>query len=398
MTAISRAEPGRVSALSMLQRPDFLLIMAAVFALDALTGLVVIGYGNSYLINVVNAPESYPAYAIAIYGVVKMVVAPVGGWLLERVRPASIVLLSAGATALGLGVILTSKSADVYLAAIALISLGQAFAWLVVFNILGDRHHEDERGAATASMGLVSAGATATGLGIAVLLGGTAHWRVPFAAALGLAVVTALVLLPTKAEAISATPAVEPGAAPARRRAIATALIFAHFAVTSSLIAGLAPLVLKRLDLTLIQAGFALAPAAFGAVMGMYVFGSRSRAGSRLRQAGLLYLLAAAAVALIAVAPNGFVLAIGALPLGVALGGAQPVVNASLIDAARAEQRSGIALGYLFFVEGLGSITGPLIVGFAIALANVRFGVMTIAMMAFAAAVMAVVTSRETRF
>ena len=39
MTAISRREPGRPSALTMLQRPDFLLIMAAVFALDALTGL-----------------------------------------------------------------------------------------------------------------------------------------------------------------------------------------------------------------------------------------------------------------------------------------------------------------------------------------------------------------------
>lgn len=384
----------------MLQRPDFLLIMAAVFALDALTGLVVIGYGNSYLINIVKAPESYPAYAIAVYGVVKMVVAPVGGWLLDRVRPSAIIIFSAAATALGLAVILSFKSAHVYLGAIALISLGQAFAWLIVFHILGDRHHEDERGAATASMGLVSAGATATGLGLAALLGDTTHWRVPFGAGFALALATAIVLLPSKGapQAAGHSPHLPAtNATPARRRTIATGLIFAHFAITSSLIAGLAPLMLKRLDLTLIQAGFALAPAAFGAVAGMYIFGSRSRAGGRLRQAGLLYLLAAAAIALIAVSPNGFVLAIGALPLGVALGGAQPVVNASLIDAARAEERSGVALGYLFFVEGLGSIAGPLLVGVAISLVAVRFGVMTIAAMAFAAAVMALATSREPR-
>ena len=51
----------------------------------------------------------------------------------------------------------------------------------------------------------------------------------------------------------------------------------------------------------------------------------------------------------------------------------------------------------LFFVEGLGSIAGPLLVGVAISLVAVRFGVMTIAAMAFAAAVMALATSREPR-
>ena len=39
---------------------------------DALTALVVLAYGNHYLINVLDAPAAYPAYALGIYGFIKL--------------------------------------------------------------------------------------------------------------------------------------------------------------------------------------------------------------------------------------------------------------------------------------------------------------------------------------
>ena len=50
--------------------------LVAGFALDMLTALIVMAYGNSYLVRTLHSPSSYPAYAFAVYGVMKLVAAP----------------------------------------------------------------------------------------------------------------------------------------------------------------------------------------------------------------------------------------------------------------------------------------------------------------------------------
>ena len=404
MTAISNQRQTGGGVL-LLRRP-FLLTLAAVFALDAMTGLVIIGYGNSYLIDVLKAPPSYPAYAIGLYGLVKLLAAPPGGWLLERLRTSSVVAIAGTATIAGLLTILAHKSAGTYFLGVGLVSFGSAFAWLNVFHVLGYRHEASERGAATASMGAVSAGATAIGLGIAALVAETPHWRVAFFIGVAFSVLAMLLLFPVQAEPApfdvktkgeeAPVPIPEPARGPVgRRRFAATFVVFAHFATISALLAGMVPLMLRTLDLSLLQAGFALTPAGAGAAVGMLVIGWRSKAGRRLRTAALLYFVVGASVAVLAGATGPVMFAIASFPLGLSLGAVQPIVNASLIDAARAEQRSGVALGYLFFVEGAGSIAGPLGVGLVISLADVRPGVAAIAAMAVALASVAWWTSRD---
>jgi predicted MFS family arabinose efflux permease len=400
VTATSSVRKG--TPWELLRRPGFLFTLGAVAGLDALTGLIVFGYGNTYLLNVLDAPESFPAYSVAIYGLVKLIVAPAGGWLLERNGGRTTALAAAVATASGLTLVLASKSAEAYLGAIGLISLGQALAWLHVFHAIGHHHGTEERGGATAWMGLISAGATAAGLGLAAVLAETVHWRIPFGLAIALSMVTlfAMLAMPrapsqVKEERPPPEPAGGQAASTVRgRRFAATLIIFGHFATTSALVAGIAPLALRTLDLSLLQALVALAPAGVGAAVGMFLIGPRSRPGRRLQLAAMLYALAAVAIGLAAGAPGPVMLAVAALPLGISFGGAQPVVNASLIDAARSEERSGVALGYLFFVEGLGSIAGPAVVGIAIELADVRTGVAAIAVMALCVSLAAARSSR----
>jgi len=398
MGALAR---GRVGEL----RP-FILTMAAILTLDALAGLAIIGYGNTYLVNELRAPSSYPAYAIAVYGLVKLVTAPPGGWLLERLPGAAVVVAGAAAAIGGLLLITSVRNAEVYLIGVGLVSLGQALSWLNVFDVLGHRHRPEERATATAAMGLVSAAATATGLAVAALLEFTPHWRLPFFVAIGLAALTVGSLLPVQLRAGrrrnggADSEADAPAAAEesTRGRRIGAALVvFAHFATITGLLAAMAPLVLDRLDLALLRAGFTLSPAAVGAVLGMVTVGLRSRPGSRLRTAALLYAGAAAAVTLMASAPSVAVVAIAAFPLGFCVGAAQPIVNAGLLDAAHAERRTGVALGYLFFVEGVGTVAGPALVGVVISLWDIRAGVATVAVLAAVVAVAAATSARTAK-
>lgn len=400
MTAVSSS---RSAVTRLLFGRGLLLTLAAVFALDGLTGLVIIGYGNSYLLDVLDAPSSYPAYALGVYGFVKLLVSPPGGFLLDRLRTATVVVLGGTACGAGLVVIVATESANGYLAGVALLSLGSALCWLDLFHVLGGRHDASERGAATASVGFASILATGTGLAAAAVIAETEHWRLPFAIAAVCSLIAVVCLLNVRVPApssASAVPAPERPAAPdqaPQRRVVAATVVFAHFATVAALLAAMVPLVLRTLDLSLLQAGFALGPAGVAGVAGMLLIGARARAGARLRAAGLLYGVAAAAILLIAGAPGPLVLAAGATPLGLSLGAAQPIVNASLIDAARAEVRSGVALGYLFFAEGLGSIVGPALAGAVISAWGERAGVGAAAAFALLLAIVALAQSARVR-
>jgi predicted MFS family arabinose efflux permease len=350
-------------------------LLGAIFCIDAMTSLVVIAYGNSYLLHTLNAPASYPGYAIGIYGLVKLLSAPVGGWLLDRVRNSVVVAVLLALEVTGLLAVLATNTAAGYLVGVGFLSTGVAIAWLVVFHALGEGSEPTARGTATAYMGLTSAAATASGFGVAALIAETMYWQSAFVTALGLASVSAVFLLrayprrPPGGRAQAGTTAATAGL---RRHATAGIVVFGHFTVVFATVAAFGPFVLRILDLSLLQAGLVMAPAGAVGAAAMLVAGRRSRHGNRLRELAVLYAIGAGSVSLLAGVDRPWAFGMVAVPLAFAIAGSQPLLNATVLDVSRAVERTGSVLGWLLFVEGLGSVAGPVSMGAGISLIGVR--------------------------
>ena len=383
------------------------MLLAAVFSVDALTALVVIAYSNTYLIDVRQAPSSYPAYALGIYGLVKLITAPAGGWVLDRVRIRTVVVFVWGIEALGLALIVGTASAHGFLVGVGLLSTGIALSWLILFHALGDARDATARGSATAYMGLTSVAAAAAGVGAAALISETHYWQLAFGLAFVLASVAAALMgwlfFGRKTPARGARRVVPDLQGSPRMeqhtKVIAGTIIFAHFLLVTATIAVFGPFALRTLDLTLLHAGILLVPAGLAGAGSMVIVGRRSRHGNRLREVALLYALAAGAVFVTAGVKNELLFALLAVPFAIALGGAQPLLNASLLDVSHADERGspGATLGWLFFAEGLGSVAGPLLVGGVIAIGGVREGMVAVGLAGCALAIGALLGSRAVR-
>ena len=369
-----------------------------------MTALVVIAFSNSYLIDTRHSPPAYPAYALGIYGFVKLVTAPIGGWLLDRVRAGLVVAFVVSVEMLGFAVILATGTAGGFLFGVALLSAGIAMAWLVVFHALGDAIDADVRASATAYVGLTSTAATGAGFAIAAVVGETPYWAAAFVAGIVLAAVSSFVLWQlyppgrTVGRTLSDADTPDPAVAVDRRRQfIAGLVIFAHFTAVTGTLAAFGPFVLRTLDLTLLRAGVLLLPAGVVAASAMVIAGKKSTHGNRLREVALLYAICAVSVLLDSAVHHIWLFALIAIPLGLAFAGAQPLLNASLLDVSQAADRTGTVLGWLFFAEGLGSVVGPVVVGVAISVAGVRAGVVTLSIVDSVVVYLAVVGARTTR-
>jgi predicted MFS family arabinose efflux permease len=369
-----------------------------------MTALVVIAFGNSYLIETRHAPASYPAYALGIYGVVKLTTAPAGGWLLDRVRPVLVIAFVYACEAAGLLIILGTATANGFLVGVGFLSTGIALAWLVVFHALGDASEADVRASATAYVGLVSAGATGAGFALAAILGQVVYWQSAFLLALCIATATALLMLKLNSRTTMArhrrdeTPDAT-NAAPfeRRRRLFVGVVIFFHFFAVTGTLSVFGPFVLRSLHLSLLRAGILLLPACGAAAISMVVMGRMSRHGKRLREVATLYALGALAIFAAAFVHQPWLFAVIALPLAVAIGGAQPLLNASLLDVSHAGEDTGTVLGWLFFAEGLGSVAGPLLIGVAISAGGIRDAVIALSVLECGIVVLASVAARSAR-
>lgn len=359
-------------------------LLGIVFSIDCMTALIVIAFGQSYLIETRHAPPAYPAYSLAIYGLVKLLSAPIGGWALDRVRAGSVVVFIVTVELSGFAVIFVTASANGYLAGVALLSTGIAVAWIVVFHALGDTIDASLRSTATAYLGLTSAAATGAGFGIGAVIGETNYWESAFALGALLACISfvLLVRLYPRGSQIGREANDEPieGAGPVNimpreSQVVAGLIIFAHFVAITATIAVFGPYVLRVLGLSLFTAGLALVPAGAVGALTMILAGRRSRPGNRLREVAVLYGIGAAAVFGLVPLEHAWVFILVAIPLAAAIGGAQPLLNASLLDVSQSSRRKGRALGWLFFAEGLGSVAGPVLIGGVIAATDVRSGV-----------------------
>ncbi|MGE0227256.1 MAG: MFS transporter [Dehalococcoidia bacterium] len=376
--------------------------LAAVFVLDVFTTVIVAAYGNSYLVKTLDAPPSYPAFALATYGFVKLLTAPVGGWLTDRARPALSVGLSGGLQVLGVAVMLTERTPEAFVAGTGVLAAGATLLWLLVFESLSVNLAAEERGAATASLGIVSVVSIGFGFGVAAVLAETTPELV-FTLSLGLGAASAALLLPafprgdTAAIEGAEEPRVPDGWRPARPEAMAIAIAFGHFLCVNATIAALSPLALGRLDLTLLQLGVVLTPAAAAGGLAMLVLGRRSREGRRMREMAPLYALGAAGLVLAAFVSDWAPFAVAMVAAGVTLGGTMPLLNASRIDLSAQTAAPGRILGRLLFAEGLGSVVGPVATGLVITASDERAGAVAAGVAFAVLAVLTAYTARTVR-
>ena len=130
--------------------------LGCVFAIDLLAMLVVIAFGSVYLIDVLDSPPSYPAYSLGVYGLVKLITAPIGGRFLD-LAPARVgVVIAFALNMVGLGFMLAWHQALGFVIGVAFLSGGIAFSWLVVFRVLGVATEPATRARLTSVMAIVS--------------------------------------------------------------------------------------------------------------------------------------------------------------------------------------------------------------------------------------------------
>lgn len=380
-------------------------VLATVFSLDTLTALAILAYGNAaYLIDELDAPDAYPAFALAIYGLCKIAAAPAAGRVFDRAGPLATLYAGLSMVAGGLALMLLTHSAAGYIAGVGPVSAGLGFTWLVVFAAIGQRTTAEHRGSETGFIAIASIFAFAAGFGGAGLIAETGPWWLPFVAALALGGVAlgassqlAAPLRNRDTIPQPDTPAADsprlPGLAATRASAVA---VFLHFAVTTAVAAVFGAYVLRTLDLKLITAGLLLTPAAATGGLGMLLCGRISRPGRRLREIGALYVAGGAGALGLALARNEVAFALAAIPLGLAIGGALPILNAAVLDIATRAGQTGRALGWMFLAQGVGTVSGPAIAGAVIALTGTREALLVLGVAYLAGAGIDTANSRRT--
>jgi MFS family permease len=274
--------------------------LATVFSIDAMTMLVVIAYGSSYLLKVLDSPPSYPAYALGIYGFMKLLSAPIGGRLLDRFPARVVVTLALALSLTGLALIIAWHAAAGYLVGVAFLSYGIGTSWLVMFHVLGLATVPSLRARITSYMALVSGAATATGFATGGLIALTDYWWAAFAAGAVLATAAGTLLRVVVNRVVAANPERRPPAPedppadppqpnPPRRQVLAGGTGLVHSAALGGVAGIFGPFVLHTLDLQLISASLLLLPAIAAGGVTMWFAGRHSRPGRRLRELALFY-------------------------------------------------------------------------------------------------------------
>ncbi len=374
-------------------------VLTAAFALDTLTALILIAYGSSYLVRTLEAPPSYPAFALGLHGAIRLLVAAPAGWVVDNSTGALAVALAAALQGTGLAIMVVSGTAIGYLVGVVPLSMGTTLGWLVLLRALGAAVLPEGRGMAGARLTILSGFGIATGFGLAT---GIAALDVPllaFGGGLGLVAGYALPL----GRIGVAVPVRRAGSARSRAGAmtrielVAAALMLTHFAAMASIAAAVGPFALGGLGLTLPETVVTLAPTVVAATAGATFAGQRSRQGGRLREATPMYALGAVSAVAVALTASPVWFALAAFPLGWVVGTTSPLASAMRIDVSRVGTTPGAVLGRLAVAEGLGAGAGPIVVGVVIEAASVRGGLLAVAGAFAASAVLAVVGTRLVR-
>ncbi len=389
--------PEQVQRLTGPGAGPLLSVVISVFTLDLLTAFVVVGYGNAYLVRMLQSPPSYPAFALAVYGTVKLLAAPFAGWLVDRVQGGVLAVLVVALEAGGILVMLFTGTAEGYIVGVAPLSAGTVLGWLLVLRRLGESLTPGVRGTASSYLALAGALGLGGGFGLAALLAEHPQPLVAFSAGLLIALSSLLALW-----RVGSVPAARGGGtawfeAPSRREAAAALVLFAHLGTIGSVAVTFVPFALGELGQTLLRMVLWLTPAAAAAVLGLLVAGRRSKHASRLREAAPLYAVAAGAALFCASTNEARWFALGAIPLAAAIGAVGPVVNAARIDVASTARAPGSVLARLSVAEGLGEASVPFLAGLAISAGGPRTGMVAVGLALAVISMLTAVASRAAR-
>jgi hypothetical protein len=377
--------------------PALRAVLAAAFALDTLTALVVIAYGSSYLVRTLEAPASYPAFALGLHGAIRLLVAAPAGWVVDSTTGTQAIGAAAVLQCTGLIIMLLTGNAAGYLGGIVPLAIGTTVGWLFLLRSLGAAVLPDGRGAAGARLTIASGFGIAAGFVLASTIAAMDVPALAFGTGLGMVAVYAFALRRTQAPPIRRARSRARGESVTRIEAVSAALLLAHFAAMASIAAAVGPFTLRGLGLTLPQAVVLLLPTVVVATLGATLAGSRTRLGGRLREAAPIYALGAAAALVAAATSSALLFALAALPLGYVVGATSPLASAMRIDVSRIGSTPGAVLGRLAVAEGLGAGAGPVLVGVVIEAASVRGGMLAVAAAFAAAAMLALAGARIVR-
>jgi MFS family permease len=357
--------------------------LATAFSLDLLTALIVFAFSNSYLVQVLHAPPSYPAFAMGVWGAVKLISSPPGGWVADHLPGGWAGGLAAAAHALGILIMLFSGTGEGYIIGMAPLAAGSTLAWLLIFRALGEHVDAPGRAEASARMTIVAATGLSVGFAVAAFVAEQQERHAGFYAGL---IVTAAMTLPMirASQGLQAPEHVRSERrswrtlAGSRSEGIIAAVTLIHFIAFSGIVVVLGPFTLDLLGLRVVQVGFLGLPAVLAALAALWLAGKRSRNGRRLWEVGALYIIGGAALVASAGLSSTLLFGVLMVLLGVSIGGSSPLLSALRIDVSLMDPRPGAVLGRLSFFDGLGAALGPFIAGVTITFGGVRLGMVVV--------------------
>ena len=365
----------------VLNRRALVVTLAAAFSQDAVYGLIFLSYMNHYLLDVLQASPGLPGYTLALYGGCKLGIHPIAGRLIDRISPRFVFRVSFGIEVLGTLVLIVVHTLGGFLVAAALLAIGSAGIWPLVYDTVGRTQTPAVHSRVTGMLSLSGYIATGVGFAIGVLAG---HFSARYAAFIvALALVAAPVVF-QGSPALDRVPRIR--MAPVQRVSLRSRLagiavfgsiIFIDYSAITSLAGVYGPYVRLTLHITLLRTSIMLAPAGAAALLGLFVASRWSRPGRRLIEMCAGFALSAVGAFGLAATSSPWVAAAFAIPLAAGAGGISPIIAASMIEQGGQSDR-GLVLGTLMSIEGIGAVVGPALMAVIIDLFNPQAGVAAI--------------------
>ena len=359
----ARVGPGRVDRRALAP----LAVLA--FAQDAIYALIFLSFMNHYLLVVVRTSPGVPAYTLALFGGTRLIVHPLAGKLIDATNPRLVLRISVIAQLAAVALLLLVHGIGAFLAATVLLAAGSASIWPLIYETLARTQPADVRSRATGVLAIVGYVGTMVGFLSGVLLGRLVGSHVPFWLTGGFVATAGLAQGarafsgargPQLAEERAPTSS---GASRAPGLAFFALLMFLDFAAIAALAGVYGPFSRISLGINLLKTTLLLLPAGAAAALSLWIVSRHSKPGRRVRELSALYLIAGAGVIALAASPGPWTALFMAIPLGAGLGGIGPIIAATVVDLG-ASENGGTVVGSLLAVEGVGSVVGPLMVGF----------------------------------
>ncbi|MEO9256523.1 MAG: MFS transporter [Tepidiformaceae bacterium] len=366
-----------------LNRRALALTLLAAFSQDAVYGLIFLSYMNHYLLDVLKASPGLPGYTLALYGACKLGIHPIAGRLIDRISPRFVFRVCFGIEVLGALVLIFVQSLTGFLVAAALLAIGSAGIWPLVYDVVARTQTPASHSHVTGLLSLSGYIATGTGFAAGILAGRFAPHYGAFLMALGL-VAAPLILQASPAldrtVHVRTSHPVKSGASLRSRLAgiaLFGSIIFIDYSAISSLAGVYGPYVRLTLHITLVQTVVMLAPAGAAALVALFVASRLSRPGRRMLEMCVCLTVSAVGAFGLAATSTPWVAAVFAIPLAIGTGAISPIIAASMIEQGGQNDR-GLVLGTLMSIEGIGAVVGPALTAVVIDLFNPQAGVATI--------------------